>query len=130
VMLPFGFRLYPLGMVAGLLILAAFGVGLGALSYALAIMVKKQEWMFYAVQQTLLFPVLILSGMLLPIEGGPGWMQVLARLNPLTYIVEAERALFAGEFGHTSILFGVISAVALAIVGLAVGTRAMKRASL
>jgi ABC-2 type transport system permease protein len=130
VMLPFGFRLYPLGMLAGLLILAGFGVGLGALSYTLAIIVKKQEWMFYAVQQTLLFPLLILSGMLLPLEAGPGWMQVLARLNPLTYIVEAERALFAGDFGQTSILGGVIAALAIAVLGLWLGTRAMRRAAI
>jgi ABC-2 type transport system permease protein len=129
VVLPFGFRLYPLGMAFGLVLLAVFGVGLGALSYALAIAVKKQEWMFYAVQQTLLFPVLILSGMLLPIESGPDWMKVLARLNPLTYIVEAQRALFSGDFAHSSVLFGIIAAVALAIVGLSVGTRAMRRAS-
>ena len=128
--LPFGFRLYPLGMVVGLVVLALFGVGLGALSYALAIAVKKQEWMFYAVQQTLLFPLLILSGMLLPIDGGPGWMQVLARLNPLTYVVEAERALFAGDFAHASVLWGLIAAGALAVVGLAVGTRMMRRAAL
>lgn len=128
--LPFGFRLYPLGMVFGLLILAVFGAGLGALSYSLAIVVKKQEWLFYAVQQTLLFPLLILSGMLLPIDAAPGWMQFLARLNPLTYVVEAERALFAGDFTHTSVLWGVVAAVGLAIVGLSVGTRAMRRASL
>lgn len=130
VMLPFGFRLYPLGMIVGLLILAAFGVGLGALSYALAIAVKRQEWMFYAVQQTLLFPVLILSGMLLPIDAGPAWMQVLSRLNPLTYIVEAQRALFSGDFAQTSVLLGAAAAVALAVVGLSVGTRAMRRTSL
>ena len=45
-----------------------FGVGLGSLSYALAIAVRKQEWMFWVVQQTLIFPLMILSGMLLPLE--------------------------------------------------------------
>lgn len=129
VVLPFGFRLYPLGMLAGLLLLAVFGVGLGALSYALAIVVKKQEWLFYAVQQTLLFPLLILSGMLLPIEAGPEWMQVLSGINPLTHIVNAERALFAGDFAAPSLLWGTLAAVLLAIVGLSVGVRAMSQAS-
>ena len=54
--------------------------------------------MFWAVQQTLLFPLMILSGMLLPLETGPAWMQVAAKFNPLAYVVDAERALFAGEF--------------------------------
>lgn len=130
VMLPFGFRLYPLGAVVGLLILAAFGIGLGALSYALAVSVKNQQWMFYAVQQTLLFPLLILSGMLLPIDMGPEWMKFLSRINPLTHIVDAERALFAGDFGQSAVLFGIISAAAVAIIGLAVGTRIMRRAAL
>jgi ABC-2 type transport system permease protein len=127
--LPLGFQLFPVGVVAGLLLLAVLGVGLGALSYALAIAVKKQEWLFYAVQQTLLFPLLILSGILLPMEGGPEWLLFLSRINPLTYIVEAERALFAGDFTHPSVLYGTLVAIALAAVGLLVGTRAMRRAS-
>ena len=72
VMLPFGLRVDALGVLVGLVVLAVFGVGLGSLSYALAIAVRKQEWMFWAVQQTLLFPLMILSGMLLPLETGPG----------------------------------------------------------
>ena len=54
--------------------------------------------MFWMVQQALLYPLMILSGMLLPLEAGPGWMPVAALFNPLTYVVDAERALFAGQF--------------------------------
>ena len=72
--------------------------GLGAFSNALAIASRKREWMFWAVQQSLLFPLLILSGMMLPLEAGPRWIQVVGAFNPLTYIVNAERALFAGSF--------------------------------
>jgi ABC-2 type transport system permease protein len=71
--LPFGFRLYPLGALAGLVLLAGFGVGMGALSYALAIASRKQEWIFYTLQQTMLFPPLILSGTMLPLDSGPAW---------------------------------------------------------
>ena len=60
VMLPFGLRVDALGVLVGLVVLAVFGVGLGSLSYALAVAVRKQEWMFWAVQQTLLFPLMIL----------------------------------------------------------------------
>lgn len=130
VMLPFGFRLYPAGMVTGLVLLAIFGIGLGALSYALAVSIKGQEWLFYAVQQTLLFPVLILSGMLLPIDSAPGWMQALSAVNPLTYVVEAERVLFAGESSTQPILYGMIAVVVLAILGLGIGTRQMRRAGI
>lgn len=127
--LPFGFRLYPLGAVSGLLILAVFGVGLGALSYALALAVRNQEWIFWAVQQTITYPLMILSGILLPLDNGPRWMQIASRLNPLTSIVEAERALFAGDYAHPSVMLGAISALVVAVLGLLVGTRTMRRAA-
>lgn len=126
---PFGFRLYPAGALIGLLLLVVFGVSLAALSYALAIAVRKQDWMFWAVQQTFLFPVLILSGMLLPLDMGPGWMQVLGRINPLTYLVEAQRALFSGNIAQPVVLRGALVTVALVVVGIALGTRAMRRST-
>jgi ABC-2 type transport system permease protein len=124
---PFGFRLHPLGALAALVLLAGFGVGMGALSYALAIASGKQERIFYTIQQMLLFPLLILSGTMLPPESGPSWMQLLSRINPLTYVVEAERAPFAGDFSHPSSPIGAIATLAAAVVGLDVRASAMRR---
>jgi len=118
VVIPFGFTLHPVGALVGLVILAIFCVGLGALSYTLGLASKNQDWMFWAVQQTLL-----------PIEGGPGWLQVAAKANPLSYVVSAERALFNGEIASTTVLGGLVAAVVVAVVGLTVGTRAMNRSS-
>jgi len=125
VMIPFGLRPNPIGVVIGIAMLAVFGVGLGSLSYALALAVRKQDWMFWVVQQTLLFPLMILSGMLLPLETGPEWMQAASKANPLTYLVDAQRALFAGDLASLSVLWGWTAAAALAAIGLAVGIRAM-----
>ncbi len=97
-------------MLLGLVLLAVFGLGFGALSYALALASRAKDWMFWAVQQGTLFPLMILSGMLLPLEGGPEWMQVAARFNPISYVVSAERALFAGDFGDVAILWGFVAA--------------------
>lgn len=129
VVIPFGFDLHLGGALVGLGLLATFGVGLGALSYTLALAVKSEDWIFWSVQQTLIFPLLLLSGMLLPLEDGPGWLQTLSRFNPLTHIVDAERALFAGELGDKVVLWGVFAAVGTAVVGLTVGVRAMQRAT-
>jgi ABC-2 type transport system permease protein len=125
--LPFGFRLDVVGGVLGLALLAVFGVGLGSLSYALAVAVRRADWMFWLVQQTLLFPLMILSGMLLPLENGPAWMQVVAQVNPLAHVVAAERALFAGDLATGAVLGGWVAALATAAVGLAVGIRVMRR---
>ncbi|GED11538.1 ABC transporter permease [Cellulosimicrobium cellulans] len=127
VMLPFGFELHPAGAVVGLALLAVFGVGIGSLSYALALAVRKQDWMFWVVQQTLIFPLMILSGMLLPLETGPRWMQVASDVNPLRYVVDAERALFAGDLTASVVAWGWVAAAVTAAVGLAVGIRTMVR---
>lgn len=129
VMIPFGFTLYPAGALAGLALLCLLGVGLGALSFALALVVHGQDWIFWTVQQTLVFPLTVLSGVFLPIETGPGWMKTASEVNPITHIVEAERLLFAGEFGDTTILVGFGAALAFAALGLWVGTSVIRRAA-
>jgi ABC-2 type transport system permease protein len=127
VCVPFGFELHLAGALLGVGILALFCLGLGALSYTLALASKNQEWLFWTVQQTLLFPLLLLAGMLLPIDGGPGWLQTLSKFNPLTYVVDAERVLFSGDILTSATLTGLISAAAVGAVGILVGSRAMKK---
>lgn len=129
VMLPFGLRPHPIGVLGALAVLAVLGLAVGALSHALAIAFRKQQDMFYMVQSSVLFPLLFLSGLMLPLEYGPRWMQVVGRLNPLTYVAEALRALFDGRLADPVVAQGVASVVVLAVVGLALGTRAMRRAA-
>ena len=128
VVTPFDFDLHPLGVLVGLAILSLFSVGIGALSFALAVASAGQDWIFWTVQQTLIFPLLLLGGVLLPLDGAPGWLRLLADLNPLGYLVEAERALFAGSWPWGTIAAGAGSAAAVAALGLVVGLRTMRRA--
>ena len=125
--IPFGFRLHVLGVVVGLAILSVFCIGLGALSYSLALVSAGQEWIFWTVQQTLLFPLLLIAGILLPIDNGPGWLKGLSHVNPLTYVVDAERVLFSGEVFSGTVGAGLLAAVLVGIGGLWVGIRAMRR---
>lgn len=127
VCVPFGFELYPFHVLAGLALLGVFGIGVGALSCALALAAQNREWMFWTVQQTLLFPLLILSGMMLPLDTGPAWMRTVALLNPLTYIVDAERALLGGAVADPAVARGVLAAVLTCVVGLVVGIRRTRR---
>jgi ABC-2 type transport system permease protein len=127
VAIPFGLVFYPLHVLVGLLILGVFGIGLGALSYALGLAAKGREWVFWGVQQSVIFPLLLLAGMMLPLEAGPGWMQTVAKANPLTYIVDALRALFTGVMWDADIAWGIVAAIATCAVGLWVGVRMVKR---
>ncbi len=126
---PFGFTIHLLGLLIGLALLAVFGVGLGALSYTLALKTKDREWLFWGVQQTLIFPLLILSGMLLPLDTAPGWMRAVAAVNPINWVVQAERALLAGDLGDIAVGWGWVAALVLAAVGLLVGVRAIQKSN-
>lgn len=127
VVTPFSFDLHLAGVVVGVLMLALFSIGVGSLSFALALVSAGQEWLFWTVQQTLIFPVLVLAGILLPLDGAPGWLQVLSDLNPLTYVVAAERELFSGVWSVDVIAAGFAGGAVVAALGLFVGIRAMRR---
>jgi len=55
---------------------------------------------FMALTQMLVMPLFFLSGALYPLNGLPGWLTVLTRLNPLTYIVAPMRH---AVFSHLNI---------------------------
>lgn len=129
VVTPFSFDLHLGGVVLGVVVLVPFSVGLGALSLALAIAAKEQAWIFWTVQQTVIFPLLLLAGVLLPLDGAPGWLRFLADLNPLSYLVETERALFAGSYALDTFASGFAASLVVGVLGLVVGVRTMNRAS-
>ncbi len=56
-------------------------------------------------------------------------MQVVAKFNPLTYLVDAERSLFAGDIVSTTVLWGVLAGLITAALGLVVGIRGMSRSA-
>lgn len=125
--IPLGMRLHLPGALATMVLLIVTATGLSALSYVLAIASMPSGSLFWIVTQMLVFPLMLLSGILLPVDAGPGWLSAIAAINPITYIVEAARALFTGDFLSASVLYGFTAATAIAIVGLVMSTRAMKR---
>ena len=127
VVTPFGFDLHPIGVIAGLAMLATFSMGVGSLSYALALVSAGNDWLFWTVQQTLIFPTLLLAGILLPLDGAPGWLRMLSDVNPLTYVVDAVRELFAGTWHLDVVVQGFAGGLAVAVFGLWVGIRAMQK---
>jgi ABC-2 type transport system permease protein len=129
VVTPFSFDLHLAHVLVGVVLLSFFSIGVGALSFALALAAKDQDWLFWTVQQTLIFPTLLLAGVLLPLDGAPGWLQTASDLNPLKYVIEAERSLFAGTFPADTVLAGFGASAIVAAFGLWVGLKAMRASS-
>ncbi|MDA8209497.1 MAG: ABC transporter permease [Actinomycetota bacterium] len=70
--------------------LTAFGV-------FVASRIQRMEG-FQVVMQLVLFPMIFLSGALFPLNGIPGWLAVITRVNPLTYAVDPLRhVVFAAQ---------------------------------
>ena len=99
----------------GLLILVA--LALGSFSYAISMIVKNQSTLA-AIASSLILPVTLLSGVLLPLSLAPKTLQTIADANPFYYTVEAARALIGGNLASSSITlaFALMAALALLLV--------------
>ncbi|SDG79414.1 ABC-2 type transport system permease protein [Lentzea fradiae] len=120
----FGFRASVGEVLLGLGLVALLGVAIGALSYAVALKVKL-EYVFASVLSATIVPVMLLSGVLLPMSNGPQWLYWLSRVNPLAHVVDAERSLF----NTGPVLFGLLSVALLVLAGVFYGVRTFHRES-
>jgi ABC-2 type transport system permease protein len=82
----------PLGAIAILAVAGLLSMSLTALFMALAYRVPTHGT-FFAVAGFITLPLVFLSNAFVPIDVMPSWMGVIARLNPLTYAIEAMRVL-------------------------------------
>ncbi len=93
----------PLALL-GVLVIIVFGsCFFSTFSLIIACLVKTRE-RFMGIGQVLTMPLFFASNAIYPITLMPGWLQVLARVNPLTYEVDALRALMLSGWVST---FGI-----------------------
>lgn len=126
--LPFGLRVPPAALVVALVLVAVLGLAMSSLSYALALKVRSEDALG-PLFNTFALPLLLLSGVLLPMSLAPGWLFALSRANPFVYLVDAERALFQGELVSPTVVVGVGVAIALTAVTVGWGIRTFQRES-
>jgi ABC-type multidrug transport system permease subunit len=78
--------------------------------------------------QTPVFLLLFLAPVYVPLDLLEGWIQFVARLNPITYVLDAGRGFLAGEATDVLLSFGI--ATALAVVLSVWAFRGLRRAEL
>ena len=81
----------------GLQLLLAFTIT--AFGVMIAIRIKQMQ-SFMGVMQMIVMPMFFISGALFPASGLPGWLEVLNRIDPLTYAVDPMRRLV---FSHLNV---------------------------
>lgn len=116
------------GVVLAVLLVGAVGAGFAAGSYAVALLTGTEEAMA-SIANSIALPLLLLSGILLPMTLAPGWLRTIANINPLKHIVDALRTLFRGHVVNGTVGLGVLIGVALIMAGMAFGTRTFQRDS-
>ena len=117
-----GLRVPPAALAVGLVLVALLGAAFSFISNAIGIATKSEDALAPMVN-TLALPILLLSGILLPMTLAPAWLQVVANFNPFKHIVEALRAVFVGHFGDPIVVVGLVLAVLLVVFGAWVGSR-------
>ncbi len=125
----------PMGLsvsLPGLLVVFAMTVLTGTImascSYALALLLKQDDSLA-SVINTVATPLLLLSGITLPLTLAPKIIRSIASVNPLAYEVTASRALFRGDFTDPSILQGVLMLAGLAVLAFWWAMRSFRRAA-
>lgn len=111
---------HPLAL-AGVLLTVMLGAAIfSTFSLIIACLVKTRE-RFMGIGQVLTMPLFFASNAIYPIAIMPGWLQVISRVNPLSYQVDALRALMlaggVSGFG-LGMDFLVLFAVVAALVGI------------
>jgi len=114
------------GIVGALGIVAVgvlFSLWFVAFSNTLAIVTKDQESTIIGAN-LLQFPLLFVSSAFLPLSTLPGWIQTVAKVNPVTYGVDAARAIILDadvmEIWEVTAFEGILNTLVPAIGVLAV----------
>ncbi|MGH3350356.1 MAG: ABC transporter permease [Nocardioides sp.] len=101
-----GMDFKPVGILVGIAITVMIGGAGAAASNAFALLVKSEDVMA-PVTNMLLMPILLLSGIFLPMSFGSQWLETLADVIPTKHIVDAVRSSFFGDLGIADIGWGV-----------------------
>jgi oleandomycin transport system permease protein len=123
-----GFRVQTsaLAAVMGGLLLVAFAFAMCWLSAMLGVLVKSaqgvQLWGFL-----FMFPLVFGSNILTSTGTMPGWLQAFVKVNPVTYLTEAERALLTGGAAATAVERSLLWAVGIFVVFAPIAVAAYRR---
>ena len=111
----------------GMLVLgtAAFA----CMSMLLAAVIKERE-RFMGIGQLIMMPLFFASSALYPLAIMPGWLRVIARVNPLTYEVQGLRQMLVGVGGAGVVWLDFLVVGSFFVVMLVGATRAYPKAIL
>ncbi|WP_030528455.1 ABC transporter permease [Phycicoccus jejuensis] len=114
------------GAALGVVLTLLMGGACAAASNALALTTKSEDVMAPVIN-VVMMPVLLLSGILLPMTLGKQWLQDVSDFMPVRWITDAVRTSFLGEFGNDRMLWGSAWALGLFAAAMWWGTSTFRK---
>lgn len=125
---PFGLSVTFADAVVAIGLFLIIGVTFSSVSYSLGLVLKTEDALAPLLNAVVL-PVLLLSGVLLPMSLAPSWLQRIADVNPLSHLVDASRELFNGDILSATVARGTAVGVGMMVLAVWAGVRAFRRAA-
>jgi len=104
-------------------VLFIFGILLSSVMATIALKIEDHD-SYAAINAMISMPLFFTSSALMPYDQMPGWLAILARLNPVSYAIDAIRDLQAGIFPATTLIGLLIGAALVLLVSVMVFRRA------
>ena len=118
-----GLTINPLRILAAMGIVMLGAAFFACLSMTLAGLVRSRDRLM-GIGQAITMPLFFASNALYPVDVMPAWLHVLSKVNPLSYEVDALRALLIGTpFNPLDVVVLVVAAVA----GIAMASTLLRR---
>jgi ABC-2 type transport system permease protein len=117
-----GVALDPVMVLSLVPVVIILSIALSGLGILIASFMRSQQG-FQLLIQVLIFPLIFLAGVFFPVNQAPDWLQVLSKVNPMTYGVDAIRQIMLGSAASSGLgveVFGQVMSVGqeIVIVGL------------
>ena len=114
-----GIILNPLSILGVFVLVILLSMSFASLSMFLASLFRTRERMM-GIGQVITMPVFFASNAIYPLSIMPGWLRPIAEVNPLSYTVDAIRALFAtGNLSSLPIDFAAVVIATIALIAIA-----------
>lgn len=121
----FGLRASAGGIVFGIVLTVLLGAACACASNAIGLLTKSED-VLAPLLNSISLPVLLLSGILLPMTQAPDWLRNLSDVVPTKHVVDAVRAAFTGSFDST-VWWGTFWGVLVFAVAAGWATRVFQR---
>jgi ABC-2 type transport system permease protein len=118
-------RFDPLDVVGVFVVVVLFSACFASLSMILASLLKTRDRMM-GIGQAITMPLFFASNAIYPVASMPQWLQYITVVNPLSYVVDAMRAmLVTGDYSH--ITMDIVALLVSTTVLISIASIALKR---